>query len=85
MDNKEGVIIIPFENIEIKELTYDIDKERFFPAIRIRAEELGCITIGGIQYSRKRATAEGQIDCATYLIPSEEEWNRFLEITNQFK
>ena len=85
IEETEAVKVIPFENLTIIPLTHGLDEDKRFPAIRIKAEELGCMTIGSTQSSNQWQATEAAIDCTAYLIPSEEEWKRFMEIINQFK
>lgn len=85
IENTEAVQIIPFEDLKITLLTYGMGEDEHLPAIRIAAENFGCMTIGSTQHSEQWQANTEQIDCTTYLIASEEEWERLMEIINQFK
>jgi hypothetical protein len=85
IENNGAVELIPLEELKITTLTYEMDEEKRFPAIRIRAKDFGCMTIGSNQFSKEWQPTKEQIDCTTYLIPSNEEWQRFLEIINHLK
>jgi hypothetical protein len=73
--NSHVLHIIPYEDLKITELNWGIDENSTQPAIRIQAKNFPCMTIGSRATTPAKAKSQQIVDCTTFLISDEQQWN----------
>ena len=81
--NPKETQVIPFENITITRLSYEMDDIEH-PAIRMDIKNLPCMTIGCKKSTKHWKNVEGTVECTAFLVHTEEEWKRLLNVLDYF-
>ena len=84
LENAQLIHTIPLQELKVRRLNYEAAKGNYKPAIQISTKKLPCMTIGCKKSTKHWKNIEGVVDCTAFLVQSEEEWNKLLNVLGNF-
>ena len=84
LEDAQLIHTISLQELKVTRLNYETAKGNYQPAIQISTKELPCMTIGCKKATKHWKNIEGAVDSTAFLVQSEEEWNKLLNVLENF-